>query len=216
MHIPKDRKFKLAAAVVIILGIILLIIGYVATRPVPDLTDFRSQYFTFTYPRMYDTEEYAPGVVSIGHQNGQVLIPLVLVNRYQSDPDIATPETFDAFMKRQASALCGTDGSVESVTCTEVAVTPYENPNGATGQKLDLTLLRKNLTSGTTTTSTYGPIYVFNTTATSTPETSAATSTPEDSLRYSAIFIYPAISAFLISSTSPELLNQVVTTFSLQ
>ncbi len=215
MHLPKNRTYTLAAAIVILLGIILLIIGYAATRPVPDLTDFRSQYFTFTYPRMYDTEEYAPGVVSIGRQNGQVLMPLVEVNRYQSDPDIETPETFDAFMKRQASALCGNDNSLESVSCTEVAVTPYENPNGATGQKLDLTLIRKNLTSGTTTSSTYGPIYVFNTTSTSTPD-ATATSTPESTLRYSAIFVYPALSAFLISSTSPELLNQVITTFELQ
>ncbi len=216
MNLPKDRKFKLAAAVVIVLGIILLIIGYVATRPLPDLTDFKSRYFAFTYPREFDIKEYSPGEVSVGHTNGQALMPLVLVNRYQSDPDVAAPESFDAFMKRQASALCGNDDSVESVTCTEVAVTPYESPLGSTGQKLDLTLVRKNLTSGTTTSETYGPIYVFNTTATSTASTSAATTTPEEPLRYSAVFIYPALSAFLISSTSPELLNQVVTTFSLR
>ncbi len=115
------------------------------------MTDLKTRYYSFSYPRVYDTKEYAPGVVSIGHQDGDALMPLVEITRYQSDPDTAAPKSFDTFMKLQAAALCGADGPTESINCTEVGVTPYISPKGLPGQKLDLTLVRKNLKTGTTT-----------------------------------------------------------------
>jgi hypothetical protein len=202
-------KYRLwiAAAVVIILGL-LIVFGFDALKPLPETTALKTRYYTFNYPRTYDTQEYAPGVVSVGHKNGQVLIPDVEVNRYQSDPQAALPKDFDTFMKLQASALCGTDASTESVTCTEVGVTPYTSPKGFDGQKLDLTLVRKNLKSGTTTSNTYGPFYVFNTTSTSTVTT-------DNPLRYSAIFVYPALSAFLDGTTSPALMDEIMNTLTI-
>lgn len=201
----EKNRFLIAGVIVVIVGVILLIMGYQAFKPLPDNTDLKTRFFSFSYPRIYDVEEYAPGVVTLGHDKGDAFEPLVEINRYQSDPESALPASFDAFMKRQAAALCGADSSIESVICTEVGVTAYTSPKGAVGQKLGLTLVRKNLKSGTTTSSTYGPMYVFNTTDTSTTTT-----------RYSGIFIYPSLAAFLNGTTSPAIMDQVLNTFVLE
>lgn len=206
MHFLTKNRFWIAAAAVIILGIGVLLMTFGFFTTTPKLTDFKSRYFSFEYPRVYATQEYASGEVSIGIQNGQILMPNIEVNRYQSDPDVAAPPSFDAFMKEQAAALCGADGPTESVTCTQVGVTPTTTPNGLSGQMLDLMLIRKNLATGTTTSSTYGPLYVFNTTA---------TATPDSPLRYTAVFVYPALSAFLDGTTTPDLMQQVISTLTL-
>lgn len=206
MDFLKKNRFRLAIALVIVLGGALAYLTYGYLHPLPDSTTFQSRYYSFDYPRTYATQEYASGEVSIGAQNGQILMPHVEVNRYQSDPDVAAPPSFDAFMKKQASALCGADGPVESVTCTQVGVTATTTAGGLSGQMLDLTLVRKNLKSGTTTSSTYGPLYVFNTTA---------VPTPDSPLRYTAVFVYPALSAYLSGTTTPLLLDQVVSTLKL-
>lgn len=207
MHFLKKNRFRVAVGLVTILGLgLIYLIASGSLTPLPDITSFKSKHYSFDYPRTYNAREYASGVVSVGTVFGDMLIPYVEVTRYQSDPDVAIPGSFDAFMKRQASALCGTDGSVESITCTQVGVTPYTSPKGLSGQTLNLTLVHKNLKSGTTTSSTYGPFYVFNTTA---------TPRPDAPLRYSAIFIYPALSAFLSGTTTPELMQQVIGTFAL-
>jgi hypothetical protein len=208
MELLKKYRLWIAGAIVVIAGIYLLTVAIDALTPPPDNTEFKSRNFSFTYPRVYTAEEYSPEEVSIGTEREDgVIDPLVQVVHYKSDPDVAVPASFDAFVKRQAAALCGSDAA-ESVTCTEVGTAAYTSPtNGAVGQKLNLTLVRKNLTSGTTTSSTYGPLYVFNT-------TTATTSTPEDPLRYSAIFIYPSLQTFLSgATTSQALLDQVINTF---
>jgi hypothetical protein len=205
------QKYRLwiAGIVVVVVGIALLTWGYQEFKPLPETTDFKTSFFTFTYPRIYDAVEYAPGVVSIGTVTGSSTKPLVEVVRYKSDPDVALPANFETFMKRQAAALCGADGPIESISCTEVGVTPFVSTSGVEAQKLDLTMVHKNLRSGTTTTSTYGPIYVFDTSG------ARASSTPEDPFRYSAIFIYPSLSAYLSGTTSPQLLQSVLDTFQL-
>lgn len=202
MEFLKQYRFRIAIAIVLILGAGLLYIIF-GHGPLPDMTTFKTKYFSFEYPRTYAAQEYSSGVVSLGTKNGEVVVPAVEVNRYQNDPDEKTPASFDAFMKRQAGALCGADGPVESITCTQVGVTAYTSPKGLSGAKLDLTLVRKNLKTGTTTSSTYGPLYVFNTTP---------IPTPDAPLRYTAIFVYPALSAFLEGTTTPALMQEVLDT----
>lgn len=207
MEILKKYRFWIAGAIVVVIGAFLLTLAYDALKPLPDNTEFKSRYFSFMYPRTYNAEEYAAGVVSLGIPNDEGLNPLIEVTRYQSDPDTALPKDFDTFMKRQAGAVCGADGPTESISCTQVGATPYTSPKGISGQKLDLTLVRKNLKTGTSTSSTYGPFYVFDTTA---------SSTPDSPLRYSAIFVYPALPAFLSGTTTPALMDQVMSTFTLK
>lgn len=206
MDFLKKNRFRIAIAAVLVLGIGLLLLTFGTFKPLPITTTFKSKFFSFDYQRTYAAQEYSSGEVAIGKQNGDTLVPYVEINRYQSDPDVALPSSYDVFLKRQASALCGADGPTESITCTEIGETPYTSPTGIEGKKLDLTLVRKNLKSGTTTSSTYGPFYVFNTTL---------PPTPDRELRYSAIFIYPALSAFLSGTTTPELMQQVMSTITL-
>lgn len=204
MQFLNKYRLWIAGFILVLAGIGLAMLGYQHLHPLPENTDFKSRYFSFSYPRVYAAKEYAAGVVSIGKKNGDGLDPLIEVTLYQSDPDSPTPKKFDTFMKLQAAALCGADGSVESVSCTQVGVTPYVSPTGLAGQMLNLTLVKKNLKTGTTTNATYGPFYVFNTTN---------PPTPTDPLRYSAVFIYPSLSAFMNGTTSPAIMQQVLSTF---
>lgn len=204
MDFLKKNRFRVAAVLVIILGIVIAFITWGYLHPLPETTDFKSSTFSFTYPRTYFAKEYAAGVVSIGIGNDETIVPYIEVSRYKSDPESAQPKSFDEFIKRQAGALCGADGPIESVMCTQVGETPYTNANGEDGVKLDLTLVRKNLKTATTSTSTYGPMYVFNVT----PKPTA-----DSPLHYAAVFIYPSLSAFLHGTTTPELEQQIVSTF---
>lgn len=208
------QKYRLwiAGAIVVVVGILLLILGYQTFKPIPESTSFKTRFYSFSYPRIYSAQEYAPGVVSIGNKKEDGIDPLVEVTRYQSDPDTAVPTTFDAFMKRQAAALCGADGSIESITCTEIGVTPYTSPTGVEGKKLSLTLVRKNLKTGTTTPLTYSPIYVFNTSLPRATSTQSVSSTTEP-YRYSAIFIYPSLTSFIAGTTSPQVMDPIINSF---
>jgi hypothetical protein len=208
------QKYRLwiAGIIVVVIGITLLVLGYQALAPLPDNTDFKNRYFSFSYPRSYNVTEYAPGVASIGSTTPVGFDPLVEIVRYQSDPDVALPVNFDAFMKRQAAALCGADGPVESISCTEVGVTPYISLTGIEGQALNLTMIHKNLRSGTTSSSIYGPVYVFNTS-----ETRTATTTPDNPYRYSALFVYPSLPTYLTKgTTTPQLLKQILDTLTVE
>lgn len=204
MQFLKKNRIRVAAVLVIILGIGLAFLTWGYLHPLPATTEFKSSSFSFTYPRTYFAKEYAAGVVSIGMGNDETIVPYIEVDKYRSDPESATPKSFEDFIKHQASVLCGADGPIESVTCTQIGITPYTNANGEDGSKLDLTLIRKNLKTGTTTSSTYGPLYVFNVT----PTPSA-----DSPLHYAAVFIYPSLSAFLHGTTTPELEQQIVSTF---
>lgn len=194
-----------------LLAIIVVVLGvnhYIRTRPGPILTEvssFQSGNFTFEYPRTYEAKEYATGVVSLGenYQNAG-FIPLVDIVRYKSDPDVAAPVSFDAFVKKQLGSLCGSDSAGFTITCTNPVVAEYTT--GSTkGEVVNMTLTKKNLTTGTTSTSTYGPIYVFNSTDT--------TATP---IRYQGVFVYPTFSSFvLVGTTSPAFIESVATTLKL-
>lgn len=171
-------------------------------NPPPDNTRYHDSSFTFVYPRVFNAEEYDAGAVGIGESNEGTFTPLVEVVRYQSDPDVALPVSFDAYVRKQALALCGSDGSGESLTCTDLATVPYTSTQGLEGQELSLTLQRKNLESGTTTTETFAPVYVFNTTR--------PVEDPEDTLRYRALFVYPSFTSAAAGNTHPELLAQII------
>lgn len=190
------------------IGAAVLLVGLVVymTRdlwnPPPDNTTYRDSAFSFVYPRVFSTEEYDAAAVAIGPKADGVLTPQVAVIRYQSDPDSALPATFDAYVRRQALALCGSDGPVENLTCSDAVFTPYTSSQGLEGQQLSLTLLRTNLESGTTTTEAFAPLYVFNATR--------PVEDPEDSLRYRAVFVYPSFSSVVSGNTNPELLTQII------
>jgi hypothetical protein len=201
MHIDSDKKrliiIGVAALAVIALGWFLIsrIEG-----PLPEVTTFQGKSFAFTYPRTYDLQEYATGVVTLSRVEASGPMPVVGVVRYKSDPDVALPPSFDAFAKRQAANLCGSD-QAETVTCGNPVAEPVTTDTGLTGTKLSLTLTRKNLATGAATTTPFGPIYVFDTTA---------PATVDSPLRYQGIFIYPALNSVLAASTTPELVDQVM------
>ncbi|CAN5689982.1 hypothetical protein BH11PAT2_BH11PAT2_04370 [soil metagenome] len=202
MNLSKTQKRQIGA----VLLIFILISIFASKRhwgPVPDNTTYHDVGFSFTYPRIYHLDEYAIDVASIGKPFGDTFTPLVEVVRYQSDPDSKLPPTYSDFIKNQALNLCGADGSTESITCTKADAKPYTSAKGLSGQELTLTLVRKNLKTATTTSTNYGPIYVFNTT----PQPATG-----DPFRFQALFAYPSLAAFVGATSSPELLQKVVDT----
>lgn len=170
-------------------------------RPVPDNSVYSGRAFSFNYPRTYELKEYTSGAVSVGEEGTETYNPQVEVVRYMSDPDTALPPSYDAFIKRQAQNLCAADGPTESISCSNAQTEPFVTASGVAGQKLSLTLTRKNLQTGTTTSSTYAPLYVFN-------KTDAPTA--EDPLRYQAIFVYPALPSIVDGGFVPALMDQIV------
>lgn len=197
---PKHRLFIGIGAVVLLAAAAFFTQGL--WKPLPENTTYYDSSFSFEYPRMNNAEEYAPGAVAVGSTNEGVFNPFVEVVRYQSDRDVALPATFDAYVERQATALCGSDGPVESLSCTDVVSAPYTSAQGLTGQELSLTLLRTNLESGTTTTEVFAPVYVFNLTR--------PVEDPEDVSRYRALFVYPSFSSVASGNVSPALLSQII------
>ena len=197
---PKYKLFIGIGAVVLLA--VLAFATQDVWKPLPEMTTYHDNGFSFEYPRVNNAEEYAPGAVIVGTAGDEGLSPLVEVIRYQSDPDTALPATFDAYVRKQALALCGSDGSVERLSCTDVVATPYTSAQGLEGQELSLTLVRTNLADGTTATETFAPIYVFNTTR---PVEDA-----EDRFRYRAVFVYPSFASVISGTASPALLAQII------
>lgn len=173
-------------------------------KPVPDNATFSSGKFSFSYPRIYETREYATGVVSIGgSQPGGAFIPLIDVVQYKNDLQSATPASFDAFVTNQTHALCGSDASTETISCTNPVTKPYVTTAGLPGNQITMTLTRKNVKTGAVTTSSYGPIFVFNTTGAADPGTA---------VRYGAVLVYPTFSTFLLASSTGTLVEGIATT----
>lgn len=193
-----------------VLAILVIIVAahflkYGLPHPVPEVTTFQSGNFSFTYPRIYEAQEYASGVVSVGDSyNGGAFIPLVDVVRYKPDPQAAAPKSFDSFVSRQVIALCGTDAGIESVSCANPVVTPYTTAAGRTGEEIMLTLNKRNLKTGTTSAATFGPIYVFETTLPPTATEPAS---------YQGVFVYPNFTSFiLVGTTSPAFVESIAST----
>ncbi|MES2225248.1 MAG: hypothetical protein V4480_00375 [Patescibacteria group bacterium] len=207
MNLTKRTKLIIGVIVAILLIIVIAYLTRNRWKPLPVMTTYIGSAFTFSYPRANHLEEYSSDVVSVQRPFGDTYYPLVEVVRYKSDPDVKLPSSFEAYIKQQAVALCGTDGSVESITCTGATTTPYVNAQGIAGEKLSLTLVRKNLTTGTSTTTAFEPIYVFNTTPVHMPS--------GESLRYQAIFIYPSLAAFVAGSSTPALESQIIDSLSI-
>lgn len=171
-------------------------------NPPPDNTTYHDSAFSFVYPRVYSAEEYDSNAVGIKEKTEGVVTPLVEVIRYQSDPDVSLPASYDVFVERQALALCGSDGPVEGLTCTDLVRTPYTSAQGLVGEELSLTLERTNLESGTTTTETFAPVYVFNATR--------PIEDLEDTFRYRAVFVFPSFSTAASGNMNSALLAQII------
>jgi hypothetical protein len=200
MNLSQKQK-KQIGAVFIIFVLIAIYGSRTMWLPVPDDTTYHDVGYSFTYPRLYHISEYGIGVASLGRPFGDTYTPLVEVVQYDSDPDVALPKSYDAFVMKQAIDICGSDSSVESITCTATSTTRYTSAQGLSGKELMLTLTRKNLVTSTTTKMAYGPFYGFN----MTPKP-----TKDSPLRYRVLLVYPSLEAFVAGTSSPKLLQTVI------
>jgi len=178
---------------------------YEKTKPGPITTDvstFVSGHVSFDYPRTYAVKEYSAGQVSVGQNYGKSgFISLVDVVNYKTDPHSAPAASYLIWKNKELASLCGSDDSVESITCTNPTSTSVYSTGGLQGEDIMMTLTKKNLTTGTTSTLMYGPVYVFNTTSATAPTS------------YQAVFVYPTFSSFiLVGSTSPAFVDSIATT----
>lgn len=202
MKFDKKRLLILGGAVLLLIAAVLFWREYEDTdgwAPLPEETAYQGSEFSFSYPRGYSLQEYARGVVSLGTKTDDTRTSLVEVVRYRHDPDVATPASFQAFVNRQALALCGSDDATFIISCSNPVATSTEFGGEYEGSALTLTMTRTNA-AGETTREDFGPIYVFNTT----PEVTA-----EDPLRYEAIFVYPSLEAVRAGTSTPALVEQV-------
>lgn len=176
----------------------------ISTIPEPDpyAGKYDSGAFSFEFPNDLTLMEYSAGAVAVGSEDDKFnFTPLVEVTRYRSDIDRAIPPTFDEFVKRQLTALCGTDANNERVACSAPVAEVFTSPQGYEGQKFSLTVTRTNLTSGTTSTATFAPVYVFETKFLSVPPAPA---------QYEGVFIHPSFSSILAGTVSTEALDKII------
>jgi len=205
----KNRKLFIGIAGVLLVAAVIFIGTLIYDELKPPSTDtavFQSSIFSFAYPRTYALKESSTGAANIGSQPEEgEFMPMVQVVRYTNDPDSPRPPSYDVYLQRQVVALCGSD-SAETIVCKAGTWEPYTSPTGLEGQRSTLTMTRTNLTSGTTTESTYGPITAFDVTQ---------EPTIEDPLRYQAVFVYPALESVITGTTSTELLDEILGTLTL-
>lgn len=208
MHLDKTKIILLAVAAVLVIGGGIALFTYDDWKPLPDTTTYQGRNISFTYPRTYSVDEYGASAVYVSSTTAEgTELPVVEIVTYRNDPDVARPPTFRVFADRQIQALCGTDAPGETVRCITPVVEPYTAPGGYLGQQYNLTLERRNITSGAVSTTTYGPIYVFDITE---------PATPENPLRYEAIFVYPSFTAWNQGNGKPELLETIMNTLVLE
>ncbi len=208
MKQPFDKK-RIVIGVAVLLAIIAggTYLYVQSEKPSTDTAKFEGRLFSFSYPRVYELREVDSGVVLVGQEEEGNLKPLVGVVRYKSDPESPLPPSFEAFVKKQAQNLCGSDDSIENVTCSAAMVEPYagagmsSTSSSTPGLKLSLTLARTNLSTGVIATSTYTPIYVFNVTE---------TPTIDRPLRYQAVFVYPTLEAVRAGTIDADLQDRIM------
>lgn len=195
----------------IVLGVVslVLIVGgtafftYDDWKPVSETVGYRSGSASFTFQRGYSLKEYGNSGTLVGVTTEGGFAPLVEIVSYQNDPDVARPANFDAFIKRQAQVLCGTDNGIDSVTCSDPVIEPITTTTGMKGQKISLSLVRRNLETGAVGTTTYTPIYAFDTTES--PD-------PDETLRYRTTLIYPSFTPFLEGIVATDLMDDIFNT----
>lgn len=173
--------------------------------PVPESVTYHAENYSFSYPGFAPLHEYSRGNEQVGYQDKKTFVPLIDVMQYTSDPDAALPSSYTAYIGKQAQYLCGSDGP-DSVTCSSPKIEPFTTTSGVAGSKISLTLTRTNLSTGAIATSTYAPIYAFNMTK---------PATKDRAYRYDALFIYPSLSAQLVGTSSPVILDRVVNSLKL-
>jgi len=205
LDLAKKYRWFIAGGLIVL---ILIAVGahYAFKKPPPPIdapSEFKSANFSFTYPRLFTAVERTDGAVALGGKVGDSFIPLVDVVRYKTDPDAPAPASFETFAARQAQALCGSDAEGVSLACTSPVTKVYTTPAGLVGEEMSLTLVARNLKSGTTTSSTYGPVYIFNT---------SQKPDPGEAVSYQAVFVYPDFYSFTLASSSAALVPDVAAT----
>lgn len=206
MHIEKRQAYALGAIIILILAAGGWYLYTHRQGPLPDTSMYRGRSFNFIYPRIDEFKEYTSTAVSVGKQVKDVYDPAVEVVLYKNDPDTALPASYEAFVQKQALALCSSDGPAEELSCSAPLSETFVTRSGVTGEKRSFTLTRTNLTSGTTTTMTFAPVYTFN-------RSTAATA--DSPLRYAAVFVYPSVPGMLAGTASSQLIDQIVNSLTL-
>lgn len=185
---PTRKQFLLIGAGVLAVALIGFGVHalYTQMHPLPEYTTFRSSHYSFEYPRAYRIEEYASGVISVGTETEEGFQSLVEVVRYQNDREAPRqPRSYAEFLNTQLLYLCGGDEPNQEVACAEPAGVAYQSPTGFQGQQFDLTLMRTDTVTDTTTSYAFGPVYAFDITDEG----------QEPPVRYTTLIVYPSLDA---------------------
>jgi hypothetical protein len=144
-----------------------------------------TQYgYSFAYPSNLQIKEYTPEIVAIGLPTSDDGFTTV------TQVDVSTTETgaasFEEYVFERSKTLCAADGPNESLSCdTLIRNIPFSTDSGLTGDELYLQLVKKTLSTGTTSTTEFGPIYALD----------IGANAPNSS--YAALLIYQPLSGYL-------------------
>lgn len=197
---PPLKKY---VVVVALLAVVLLIAGLWYVRPafIPGSeTVHEGEIVSFTIPSGTLVEQYGLRTTLVGRMEEDTFLPLVDAVQYRQDPDAPTVTTYDAFLRAQLLALCGSDA--ETVSCTNVAGIPYITPDGTPGEEYTLTMMRTS-PSGAVNESTFGPVYAFN---------QSRAATENNPRQFKALLIYPSFTTYLKGIPAFDTLDAILET----
>lgn len=117
--------------------------------------------YSFTYPTGWGVQEYTPEAIAIGSTTTQGFDSVAEVAVIKSSD--GEHQNYDAFFLEKAKILCAADSPTETINCGEITATSsYTADTGLAGEEFYLELLRTDLQTNETATSTFGPLYAFD------------------------------------------------------
>lgn len=189
--------------VVALLAVALVIAGLWYFRPafIPgNKAVHEGEIVSFTIPSGMVVEQYGLRTTLVGRMEEDTFLPLVDAVQYRQDPDGPAIATYDAFLRAQLLALCGSDA--ETVSCTNVAGIPYTAPDGTVGEEYTLTMIRTSPT-GAVNESVFGPVYAFN---------QSRAATENNPRQFKALLIYPSFTTYLKGIPAFDTLDEILET----
>lgn len=118
--------------------------------------------FTFMYPSESDVREYTAQAISVGRAMSDDAFSAEAEVQVVERTEDETAASYDDFLMASVRNMCAADGPGEAIYCEDKESSePFENDQGATGERFYVTRVHESLPSGERTTERFGPFYAF-------------------------------------------------------
>lgn len=118
--------------------------------------------YSIEYPESLAVMQYSPEHVSVGRPTEEGLQMFVNAEVALSGNE-SGHESFDEFIFERGRALCAADSLRETMDCDRIErKVSFVSSRGVAGTEFTMRFVRRNVATGTTTESIFGPVYAFD------------------------------------------------------